>query len=166
MIGGEPVFKGTRVPVQMVAAMKKQGGNAIEIVEDYPTLTARMVDFAEIWVAAHPARGRPRKLSEQGLKVKTVKRLPLGKAGAEKPSGHGLVKFLVDECLHTSLVAVARDHGHDCFHVNWLGPSARLHLYSQRPLNLSALIQSRQIFVKNSQGDAFSALGIVIQILG
>jgi predicted nuclease of predicted toxin-antitoxin system len=33
------------------------------------------------------------------------------------------VKFLIDECLHTSLVAVAQDHGHDCFHVNWLGLS-------------------------------------------
>ncbi|TAU79661.1 toxin-antitoxin system, toxin component, PIN family protein (plasmid) [Rhizobium leguminosarum] len=28
------------------------------------------------------------------------------------------MKFLIDECLHTSLVAVAQDHGHDCFHVN------------------------------------------------
>ncbi|EJZ22749.1 hypothetical protein RCCGEPOP_03161, partial [Rhizobium sp. Pop5] len=34
-----------------------------------------------------------------------------------------LVKFLIDECLHTSLVAVAQAHGHDCFHVNWLGLS-------------------------------------------
>jgi predicted nuclease of predicted toxin-antitoxin system len=33
------------------------------------------------------------------------------------------VKFLIDECLHTSLVAVAQGHGHDCFHVNWLGLS-------------------------------------------
>jgi predicted nuclease of predicted toxin-antitoxin system len=33
------------------------------------------------------------------------------------------VKFLIDECLHTSLVAVAQDNGHDCFHVNWLGLS-------------------------------------------
>ncbi|ANL30203.1 hypothetical protein AMC90_PA00093 (plasmid) [Rhizobium phaseoli] len=33
------------------------------------------------------------------------------------------MKFLVDECLHTSLVAVAQSHGHDCFHVNWLGLS-------------------------------------------
>ncbi|MBY3489865.1 DUF5615 family PIN-like protein [Rhizobium laguerreae] len=30
------------------------------------------------------------------------------------------MKFLIDECLHTSLVAVAQVHGHDCFHVNWL----------------------------------------------
>jgi predicted nuclease of predicted toxin-antitoxin system len=31
------------------------------------------------------------------------------------------VKFLIDECLHTTLVAVAQDHGHECFHVNWIG---------------------------------------------
>ena len=77
VVGGEPVFKGTRVPVRTIAAMKLQGAPTDEIVEGYPALTARMVDLAEIWVAAHPARGRPRKLSEQGLKVKSVKRLPL-----------------------------------------------------------------------------------------
>jgi len=26
------------------------------------------------------------------------------------------MKFLFDECLHTSLVAVAQDNGHDGFH--------------------------------------------------
>ncbi|MEO5326381.1 DUF5615 family PIN-like protein [Mesorhizobium sp. CC13] len=31
------------------------------------------------------------------------------------------MKFLIDECLHTSLVAVAQERGHDCSHVNWLG---------------------------------------------
>lgn len=33
------------------------------------------------------------------------------------------MKFLIDECLHTSLVAVAQNNGHDGFHVNWLGLS-------------------------------------------
>lgn len=33
------------------------------------------------------------------------------------------MKFLIDECLHTSLVTVAQDNGHDGFHVNWLGLS-------------------------------------------
>ena len=33
------------------------------------------------------------------------------------------MKFLIDECLHTSLVAVAQGAGHDCYHVNWLGLS-------------------------------------------
>jgi predicted nuclease of predicted toxin-antitoxin system len=33
------------------------------------------------------------------------------------------VRFLIDECLHTSLVAVAHGRGHEATHVNWLGLS-------------------------------------------
>lgn len=33
------------------------------------------------------------------------------------------MKFLVDECLHTSLVKVAHEAGHLCDHVNFLGLS-------------------------------------------
>jgi predicted nuclease of predicted toxin-antitoxin system len=33
------------------------------------------------------------------------------------------VRFLIDECLHLSLVPVAQAHGHDAYHVNWLGLS-------------------------------------------
>ena len=77
VVGGEPVFKGTRVPVRMIAAIKQQGASTAEIVEGYPSMTTRMVELAEIWTAAHPARGRPKKLSEQGLKVTSVKRIPL-----------------------------------------------------------------------------------------
>lgn len=33
------------------------------------------------------------------------------------------MNFLIDECLHTSLVAVADQHGHQASHVNWLGLS-------------------------------------------
>ncbi len=32
-----------------------------------------------------------------------------------------MVRFLIDECLHTSLVALAQDAGHLCDHVNFLG---------------------------------------------
>lgn len=77
VLGGEPVFKGTRVPVRAIAAMKAQGARIDEIVEGYPAITSRMAELAEIWTAAHPARGRPKKLSEYGLKVKSSKRLPV-----------------------------------------------------------------------------------------
>ena len=33
------------------------------------------------------------------------------------------MKFLIDECLHTSLVDVVEQHGHEGHHVNWLGLS-------------------------------------------
>ncbi len=81
---GDAVFTGTRVPVRMIAAMKQQGASTAEIIEGYPSVTARMVELAEIWAAAHPARGRPKKLLEQGLKVRSVKRLPLTKSDSRK----------------------------------------------------------------------------------
>lgn len=87
VVGGEPVFEATRVPVRMITTMKQQGASTAEIVEGCPSVTARMVELAEIRAAAHPARGRPKKLSEQGLKVKSVERLPLAKAGSRKASG-------------------------------------------------------------------------------
>ena len=34
-----------------------------------------------------------------------------------------VVRSLIDECLHTSLVGVAEQRGHECHHVNWLGLS-------------------------------------------
>jgi hypothetical protein len=33
------------------------------------------------------------------------------------------VRFLIDECPHTSLVGVAQERGHEASHVNWLGLS-------------------------------------------
>ena len=33
------------------------------------------------------------------------------------------MKFLIDECLHASLVGVARDRGHAADHVCWVGKS-------------------------------------------
>ncbi|HCD86003.1 MAG TPA: hypothetical protein DEQ45_19650 [Agrobacterium sp.] len=86
VLGGEPVFNNSRVPVRAIAAMKAQGATTVEIVEGYPSLTARMVELAEIWTAAHPARGRPRKLSELGATIKSSKRISLPKP-ASNPTG-------------------------------------------------------------------------------
>jgi predicted nuclease of predicted toxin-antitoxin system len=36
------------------------------------------------------------------------------------------VRFLIDECLHTSLVRVAEERGHEARHVNWLGLSGEI----------------------------------------
>ena len=67
IMGGEPVFKGTRIPVRQVAAMLELGDSEDEILEGYPSLTRRRLELARIWVAAHPSRGRrPKTLKELG----------------------------------------------------------------------------------------------------
>ncbi len=74
-LGGEPVFKGTRIPVYGIAAMLEAGATADDLLSGYPKLNERMLDLARIWAAAHPRRGRPKSLSDLGLKVKTTRRV-------------------------------------------------------------------------------------------
>ena len=87
VVGGEPIFKGTRVPVRMIASIKEQGATTVEILEGYPSITSHMVELAEIWTAAHPARGRPKKLSDQGLTAKSTTRLSLKEDPRPRSSG-------------------------------------------------------------------------------
>ena len=59
IMGGTPVYRGTRVPVDMVAAMLAQGASTQEILEGYPSLKQEQVELAPLYVAAFPRRGRP-----------------------------------------------------------------------------------------------------------
>jgi uncharacterized protein (DUF433 family) len=59
--GGEPVFRGTRIPVHMIAEIRAKGESATDILESYPRLTPEMVRLAPVYAAAYPLRGRPRK---------------------------------------------------------------------------------------------------------
>jgi uncharacterized protein (DUF433 family) len=60
ILGGDPVFRGTRVPVHGVAALLAQGAREAELLEDYPRLTAEQLRLAQLYAAAYPLRGRPR----------------------------------------------------------------------------------------------------------
>jgi uncharacterized protein (DUF433 family) len=60
ILGGDPVFRGTRVPVHMIAELVAQGSTPAELRESYPRLTAEMIRLAPIYAAAYPLRGRPR----------------------------------------------------------------------------------------------------------
>ena len=59
-LGGDPVFRGTRVPVHSIAAMLEQGSTEADILKGYPRLTAQMVRLAPVFAQAYPIRGRPR----------------------------------------------------------------------------------------------------------
>ncbi len=56
---GTPVFKGTRIPVELVAEMTAQGATVEEIRAGYPALSREQVELAPLYVAAFPRRGRP-----------------------------------------------------------------------------------------------------------
>jgi uncharacterized protein (DUF433 family) len=58
--GGEPVFRGTRIPVHMIADFVSAGVPQEELLEDYPALTAESLEVATRYVELYPRRGRPR----------------------------------------------------------------------------------------------------------
>jgi uncharacterized protein (DUF433 family) len=60
VLGGDPVFRGTRVPVHLIATLLGQGSIETDLLEAYPRLTADMVRLAPVYAAAYPLRGRPR----------------------------------------------------------------------------------------------------------
>lgn len=56
---GTPVYRGTRIPVELVAEMLRQGATVDEIVSGYPALSREKVELAPLYVSAFPRRGRP-----------------------------------------------------------------------------------------------------------
>ncbi len=61
IMGGDPVFRGTRVPVHLIGELVGQGATGAELLDGYPRLTPEMIRLAPVYAAAYPQRGRPRK---------------------------------------------------------------------------------------------------------
>lgn len=74
---GTPVFKGTRIPVDLVADMLDQGASAEEILEGYPTLNKEKIAIAPLYMRAFPRRGRPSRRPWRGKKARGRKSFPL-----------------------------------------------------------------------------------------
>ncbi len=74
---GTPVFKGTRIPVDLVADMLAQGATADEILQGYPTLTTKQIAIAPLYIRAFPRRGRPTRRPWQREKPRGRKSYPL-----------------------------------------------------------------------------------------
>jgi uncharacterized protein (DUF433 family) len=61
ILGGDPVFRRTRIPVHLVAELVVGGSKPAELIEGYPRLTAEMIRLAPVYAAAYPLRGPKRK---------------------------------------------------------------------------------------------------------
>jgi len=68
ILSGTPVIKGTRVPVHDIASSVEAGVPKNEIFESFPSLAPNDVEIACIWAKAHPAVGRPRRVTESNAK--------------------------------------------------------------------------------------------------
>ena len=48
ILGGDPVFRGTRVPVHLIAELAAQGSKPAKLIDGYPRLTAEMIRLAPV----------------------------------------------------------------------------------------------------------------------
>ena len=74
---GTPVFKGTRIPVDLVADMLAQGSTVEDILEAYPTLSRETITIAPLYMPAFPRRGRPSRRPWQGIRARGRKSFSL-----------------------------------------------------------------------------------------
>jgi uncharacterized protein (DUF433 family) len=81
IMGGTPVIRGTRIPVHLVAEMRKQGASLEEILAGYSSLTGEHIALAELYVQAHPRRGpKVQTRLPRGARVIARKVYPLKRA--------------------------------------------------------------------------------------
>ncbi|WP_028998350.1 DUF433 domain-containing protein [Azohydromonas australica] len=64
VLGGAPVFAGTRVPIDSVLASLDAGIELPRLQDSFPFLTQAHVGSARVYSEVHPRRGRPRRLGE------------------------------------------------------------------------------------------------------
>lgn len=80
VLGGAPVFRGTRVPIENVLASVDAGIDLQRLRHSYPFITPELIEAARIYSAVRPRRGRPRRLAADNpdwqLKSSKVVRLP------------------------------------------------------------------------------------------
>lgn len=75
VMGGEPCFKGTRLPIDVVLTSLDKDISDERILDEY-SLTKEQLNAARVYALVHPRRGRPRRLGaapfEKGQRMAAV----------------------------------------------------------------------------------------------
>ncbi|MBC7603007.1 MAG: DUF433 domain-containing protein, partial [Ramlibacter sp.] len=74
VMSGTPVFKGTRVPLDVVTASLDKGISFERVRAAYEFLTPELVQAARVYQLVHPRKGRRRSIAEVHLDWKVVER--------------------------------------------------------------------------------------------
>jgi uncharacterized protein (DUF433 family) len=68
IMGGTAVFRGTRIPVDLIADVLAKGAPAEEILEGYPTLDEERIAMAPLCTRAFPVRKSGNRTPRSGKK--------------------------------------------------------------------------------------------------
>lgn len=76
VLGGRPVFQGTRIPIDVAVGAPTSGPAWDRLKRAYPSLTPDHVDAANVYAVISPRRGRPAKNGK--WKLLSTRRIPPG----------------------------------------------------------------------------------------
>lgn len=82
VMGGTPVFAGTRVPLDIVLASLASGIEMDRLTASYPFLTEAHVQAARVYDEVHPRRGRPRRIADVNPELPRQSRRVVKRAAA------------------------------------------------------------------------------------
>jgi uncharacterized protein (DUF433 family) len=82
ILGGTPVFRGTRLPIENVLGELARGRTSDDVVAEYPDVTPAHITAAQVYSIVNPRRGRPPRLHtvHPDLRPKTTKVLRPGRS--------------------------------------------------------------------------------------
>jgi uncharacterized protein (DUF433 family) len=83
VMGGTPVFAGSRVPLNVILNSLAKGIALDRLKMSYPFLTEAYIQAAAVYTSVHPPRGRPRRLAELNPElphrvIRTIHRTKVG----------------------------------------------------------------------------------------
>jgi uncharacterized protein (DUF433 family) len=70
ILGGTPVFRGTRIPLEHIAGLIRKGVPAAEIAEDHPALSPQDISYARAYVRRVKASVSPEDLSVTPIQLR------------------------------------------------------------------------------------------------
>lgn len=83
IMGGAPVFAGTRVPIDTVISSLAAGVEFERLKSSWPFLTESLIEDAQVYLKVHPRRGRPRRLDGETSGWKQVSRKAIRSRSAD-----------------------------------------------------------------------------------
>jgi uncharacterized protein (DUF433 family) len=86
ILGGEPVFRGTRIPLEHIAALFRKDIPEEEIAENFPALDSRDLEYARLAARFGDRPGRPRKR----LRIERERRTPKDSSAAGRTNLTGV----------------------------------------------------------------------------
>lgn len=82
VMGGEPVFRGTRVPVRAIAEMLEAGADRDELLEGYPSLDPERLERARRWASEN--RPQPKPFYPNNFEPKVISRRKVSRTSRDR----------------------------------------------------------------------------------